>query len=112
VRDTRDIHLETSEITGRVRQIIEEVIATVRAHVGEEGFELYLFGSRARYPDSDYADIDLGVLCEQLSDQTYRKIRREIANLRTLYTIDLVDLQRVDPAFKELILSTARKVYG
>jgi predicted nucleotidyltransferase len=97
----------------RVREIIAQVITIIRSHVGEEQeFDLYLFGSRAGDKHDDRVDIDLALDLQDLPDEIFRRIKREVANIRTLYTIDLVHIQRVDPAFRELILSSGQKIYG
>lgn len=97
----------------RVQQIINDVITIIRSQIGEDkDFQLYLFGSRAYDQQVNYRDIDLALSTKYLSYEMYRKIRRSIENIRTLYSVDLVHLQRVDSTFKELILSTGKKIYG
>ena len=96
----------------RVQQVINEVIKIIRSQIGQDkDFQLYLFGSRTYEKHANYRDIDLALSTEYLSSEMYRKIKRTIEDIRTLYTVDLVHLQRVDSAFKELVLSTAKKIY-
>ncbi len=97
----------------RVQQIINEVITIIRSQVGEDkNFQLYLFGSRAYDHQVSQSDIDLALSTKYLPYEMYRKIGRSIEDIRTLYTVDLVHLQRVDSEFKEMILSTGKKIYG
>jgi len=97
----------------RVQQVINEVILIIRSQIGKDkDFQPYLFGSRTYDEHENYRDIDLALSTEYLSSEMYRKIKRAVEDISTLYTVDLVHLQRVDSAFKELLLSTAKKIYG
>jgi len=97
----------------RIQELINKVIAIIAHFLGEgTSFELYLFGSRAKMPVSGRADIDLAIACPELSEEIFRKIKREVAAVRTLYSIDLIHLNRVDPEFREIVMSGGKKVYG
>ena len=97
----------------RMRELIEKVRGIIANSLGEGiPFELYLFGSRARGSSSKGADIDIAIACPKLSEEVFRKIKRRIDAIRTLYSIDLIHLDRVDPEFREIVISDGKKVYG
>ena len=97
----------------RIGELLKKIIEIILNELGENShFALYLFGSRAKNEAAEGADIDLAISCPQLNESTYRKIKREIEALRTLYSVDLIHLEAVEPDFRELILADARKLYG
>ncbi|GBE16829.1 nucleotidyltransferase domain protein [bacterium BMS3Abin15] len=106
-------NLKATEENTRINELLNQIIGMIIRQLGENThFELYLFGSRAKNEAAEGADIDLAISCPQLSEGVYRKVKREIENIRTLYSIDLINLEAVDPDFKEIILADARKLYG
>ncbi len=96
----------------RVQQLVDQVINIVQSYIGDISFQLYLFGSRAHNTANRHSDIDLAISCQQLDDRTFHKIRQSIRNIRTLYSIDLIHLQRIDPEFRQNVLEESAKVYG
>ena len=104
---------KATKASTRIGELLNQIIEIILNELGENiHFALYLFGSRAKNEAVEGADIDLAISCPQLNESTYRKIKQEIENMRTLYSIDLIHLEAVDPDFKELILADARKLYG
>jgi len=104
--------LKTNAPNARIDELITQVIEIIGHQLGSMPFELYLFGSRAKNNASEGADIDLAISCPELTEADYRKIKQEIAAIRTLYSIDLIHLERVELDFREIILADARKLYG
>ena len=74
-----------------------------------EAEESYLFGSWAKGSAVPTSDIDIAVAGQCLLDE--KKIsshRRLLETIPTLRKIDLIDLGRVDAAFREEILKHAK----
>ena len=95
----------------RIDEIIKQVVNILDTNLGgNNNYKLYLFGSRAKDQATTNADIDLAISCTDINDNQLRKIKREIANLRTLYSVDLVHLQAVAPDFRTIILSKVREI--
>lgn len=105
--------LKTDAANARVIELIDEIIAIIRRYSGENNlFKLYLFGSRTRNIADKGADIDLAVSCHQLAEKDFSRIKQEIDNMRTLYSIDIIHLEKVDSHFREIVLSDAKRIYG
>jgi uncharacterized protein len=94
----------------RIKELMQEVIAKIHDGLEETGsYNLYLFGSRAKGTAKDHADIDLALELFPSNDD-FKKIRREIDEIETLFSIDLIDMTCVDDGFKEVIMSTGKKI--
>jgi len=107
------MHPTTLQIEKRVQDIIHSVIDIIKQNLDEdESFELYLFGSRVHENAAPHSDIDLALAASTLSERSFLNIKRAVDDIRTLYSIDLIHLQRVDPDFKNIILFEAIKIYG
>ena len=97
----------------RIRELVREVAEIIQRYLGKgRSYSLYLFGSRLKNRALEGADIDLALSCPDLSESDFRKIKREIENIRTLHSIDLIHLERVDADFREIVLSDAVKIDG
>ena len=84
-------------IVGQVRQIVERV-------TNDSSFEVHLFGSRVFGRARPRSDIDVAIDGPRPVDPTdMTRIREESERLPTLFTIDLVDLARVSPEFREAV---------
>jgi proline iminopeptidase len=92
-----------------VEKVISEVIDIVRLFSNPD--KIMLFGSRAQELDRERSDIDIAVIDGAVTDRQMRRIREAIEDIRTLYKIDIVWLNRVDEGFKQEILRTGKVVY-
>lgn len=80
-----------------VQRIVLESLASHRVQV-------FLFGSRADGRPVRGSDIDVAILpLEPLPAGLLTEISEALENSRVLYTVDLVDLTRVEPAFRERV---------
>ena len=106
-----EIKADSEEL--RINELITQVIEIITQRLGKNmPFELYLYGSRAKNEAAKGADIDLAISCPQLNENGFRKIKREIENIRTLYSVDLIHLDKIDSDFREIILADAKKLHG
>ncbi len=65
---------------------------------------VWAFGSRANYTAQVYSDLDLA--CDagkKLDHDTITQLKIAFQESRLPYTVDVVDLQRVEPYFKTII---------
>ena len=73
---------------------------------------IFLFGSRAKGDATETSDFDIAVDAgSKISLGVIAKIRGEIDELRTLKSIDVVDLNRVNPNFKTIIRKSGVNIY-
>lgn len=83
--------------------IIPAVNKILRQHLGSV-YKLYLFGSRALNRHTENSDFDLLVDAgKKIEFGVFAKIRYEIEELPTLYSVDLTDWQAADPEFLKTI---------
>ena len=65
---------------------------------------IFLFGSRAKGDAGETSDFDIAVDAgSKISLGVIARIKDEIDELRTLKSIDIIDLNRVNPEFKTVI---------
>jgi predicted nucleotidyltransferase len=77
------------------------------------GYQVVLFGSRARRNHRERSDFDIGVVGEApLSLKTYYRISDFLESLPILYRIDWVDLNRAMGKLKENALENSVVLYG
>ena len=90
--------LSADEILAEVAHIIARFLPDAR---------IFLFGSRARGDAEQTSDFDFAIDAgSKIPLDAIARIEDEIEELRTLKSIDIVDLNRVNPAFKTIILKT------
>jgi predicted nucleotidyltransferase len=73
---------------------------------------ILLFGSRARGDAEQTSDFDFAIDAgSKIPLDVVARIEEEIEELHTLKSVDIVDLNRVNPKFKTIILKTGVKIY-
>lgn len=84
-------------------QLTRAIDAIVHRRLGAGTYELFFFGSRVANGGSPRSDIDVGIEAETpLPLSLMRRIREDLEELRTLYTIDFVDFKTVSPEFRRV----------
>ncbi|MDI6802655.1 MAG: nucleotidyltransferase domain-containing protein [Bacteroidota bacterium] len=72
-----------------------------------------LFGSRASGQNKKHSDFDIGILGEKsLSIADFYKLKDALDELPTLYTIDLVDFNKVSKSFRNEALKNYSVLYA
>ena len=95
--------LSVDEILAEVADILARFLPDAR---------IFLFGSRARGDAEQTADFDFAIDAgSKIPLDVIARIKDEIEELRTLKSVDIVDLNRVNHAFKTIILKTGVKIY-
>ena len=83
---------------------LDEVQRIVLSGLASHRVEVFLFGSRAHGRPARGSDIDVGILpLEPLPAGLLTDIADALENSRVLYSVDLVDLTRVEPTFRERV---------
>ena len=73
---------------------------------------IFLFGSRAKGDARETSDFDIAVDAGlKISLGVIARIKDEIDELYTLKSIDVVDLNRVNPTFKTIIRKSGVNIY-
>lgn len=95
-----------AEVKAMIRDTLRQSLAGLR------GFKVVLFGSRPAGTARPRSDFDVGVLgAEPLPIEVFYRIQDRLAELRTLYRIDWVDLQRVSPEFRGTALAHTETLF-
>jgi len=84
---------------------VDNVFALINETLKDYSPDLYLFGSRAKQLEQSTSDIDIAILTKKtLPLHKLAEVREKIEHSKVIYTVDLVDLARIEPKFREKIL--------
>lgn len=96
----------------------ETVLSMIRQELRAEasdltGYRVVLFGSRARGRASARSDFDIGVVGPRpLPLDVFYRLAERFEGLRSLYSVDWVDLQRTSEAFRQSAQAQAVTLHG
>ncbi len=93
-----------------IKQLIKEQLR--KAAFGLKGYKVFLFGSRATGTAKGRSDFDVGVYGKRpIPLKTFYTIEDLLGTIETLYSIELVDLNRVSLSFRKEAMKTAEIIY-
>lgn len=88
--------------------IIKEAVGIISKHL-TSNYKILLFGSWAKGDALETSDIDIAILGEkEVPWDIMAKILNEKDNIRTLRSIDIVDLNLVEDSFRNDVLQYAK----
>lgn len=89
---------------------VERLRQLVLGALGERDAEVYLFGSHARGDVRHTSDIDIGILPgEQFPSIFFSHLKETIEESTIPYEVDLIDLGKVSPAFRDQVVRAGIK---
>ncbi len=89
-------------------KIIKETVQIVKENISDD-YKVVLFGSWAKGNALETSDIDIGILGkEKVAWSSMAKILEKVENIRTLRSIDVVDLNSVDKSFRDSVVKYAK----
>ena len=89
-------------------EIVKKTAGIVREYV-PNNCKIYIFGSWAKGDALETSDIDIGILGEKkVAWSSMAKILEKVEDIRTLRSIDVVDLNSVDKSFKNNVMKYAK----
>jgi len=91
------------------KRIIDEIVKVLVSYLQPE--RIILFGSRAKQRAEKYADFDVAVEGADMDIRMERFIKDKLDEKAGIYTIDLVNLDKVDRNFRKIILQRGRVLY-
>ena len=75
----------------------------IRSHLSNPAFRIFLFGSRAAGTARPRSDIDIGIEGPSpVPYETMATIAEDLEDVRSLYSIDVVDFRRVPERFRQV----------
>jgi predicted nucleotidyltransferase len=92
------------------RQMIDKIVKIIRDYLHPK--KIILFGSRADNSDREYSDFDIAVEIEEMDIRKERLLKEALDNELGIYSVDLLDLNKADEEFKNLILEKGSVIYG
>jgi len=85
------------------KELTKEILEIVGRHLDLKKYTVFFFGSRVSGKGSERSDIDIGIEGQEpVSDGALARIREEIEELPTLYSIDVIDFARAEDDFKQV----------
>lgn len=91
------------------QKIIHTIINIINDYVQPK--KIFLFGSRARDKNKLYSDFDIAFEGVEMNIRTERLLKDALDEKLGIFTADLINIDKVDPKFKELILKTGKIIY-
>lgn len=84
-------------------ELKKEILRIIGKYLNLRNYRVFFFGSRVSGKGGERSDVDVGIEGnEPVPDTALAGIREEIEELRTLYSIDIVDFDRADDDFKKV----------
>ncbi|MEA3283029.1 MAG: nucleotidyltransferase domain-containing protein [Euryarchaeota archaeon] len=91
-------------------EILADAANIIARHLPDA--RIFLFGSRAKGDARETSDFDIAVDAgSKISFGVIARIKDEIDELRTLKSIDIIDLNRVNPKFKEIVRKSGVNIH-
>jgi len=93
----------------KTQELINTIINIVREHLHPK--RIILFGSRAKGKEKEYSDFDIAVEGVEMDIRKERLLKEALDEKMGIYTVEVIDLDKVDEGFKQLVLKTGRVIY-
>ena len=94
---------------GEEEKVIGEIVSTITAYLHPK--RIFLFGSRVLGRGRRYSDFDVALEGVTMSHRRERELKDALDIRLGIFTVDLVNLDKVDSEFKALILDEGRVIY-
>ena len=91
------------------QKICMEIIKIIQDHIAPK--RIILFGSRAVGGGKKYSDFDIAVEGIEMNIREERLLKEALDRKLGIYTIDLINLDKVDKEFKTLVVSKGKVIY-
>lgn len=94
------------------KQLLKNIIRILKKHLDLKNTKVFIFGSRATGTNRPGSDFDIGIKNkEPIPYAKMALISDEVDRLDTLYTVQIVDFNKVTKDFKEVALSKIKIIY-
>ncbi len=91
------------------REVVDVIVNTVKDYL--HPVRIILFGSRAHGKGKIYSDFDIAVEGVEMEIRKERLLKDALDERLGIFTIDLINLDKVDSEFKKLMLRFGRVIY-
>lgn len=90
-------------------KVIGEIVSTITAYLHPK--RILMFGSRAMGRGKRYSDFDVALEGVTMTHRRERELKDALDARVGIFTVDLINLDKVDPEFKVLIKEGGRVIY-
>ena len=94
---------------GEEEKVIGEIVSTITAYLHPK--RILLFGSRARGRAKRYSDFDVALEGVAMTHRRERELKDALDARLGIFSVDLINLDKVDPEFKALIKEGGKIIY-
>ena len=94
---------------GDEEKVIAEIVSTITAYLQPK--RILLFGSRARGRGKCYSDFDVALEGVAMTYRRERELKDALDARVGIFSVDLVNLDKVDPEFMVLIKEGGKVIY-
>jgi predicted nucleotidyltransferase len=91
------------------QDLINTIINIVKEHLHPK--RIILFGSRATGREKKYSDFDIAVEGVDMDIRKERLLKDALDEKMRIYTVEVIDLDKVDDGFREIVMKTGRIIY-
>jgi len=93
-----------------IDDIVKETINIIRRHITGD-YHILLFGSLAKGSALDTSDVDIAIMGNQkIPWNVMVRILEDKESIRTLRSVDVVDLRAKSKTFRDHVLSYAKRI--
>ena len=82
------------------------IINILKSYIRLSEYKIFFFGSRVNGTGGERSDIDVGVIGEKVDVFKMLEIQEKLKELKTPYTINLIDFSNVGDSFKETAMKS------
>lgn len=98
-----------TNIKDKEQSLIVKIVSFVVSHLHPE--RIILFGSRAAGKGKKYSDFDIALEGVEMGIREERLLKEALDEKLGVFSIDLINLDKVDSEFKEMVLESGRVIY-
>lgn len=99
----------SSSLEYKEDEIIKSIISIVREHLNPK--RIILFGSRVTGKAKKFSDFDIAVEGVVMDIRKERLLKDALDKCLGIYTVDLINLDKVDSEFRKFILDEGKLIY-
>lgn len=95
----------------KIQEIEQRCADIIKSYLPNEKWHIWLFGSQAKGTASSRSDVDIAICGDtEVPWDIMSRIRDKINEIRTLRSIDLLDIHCVDSSLSEQIFRHGKKI--
>jgi predicted nucleotidyltransferase len=91
------------------QKVLADIITLVKNFLHPR--RIIIFGSRVSGRGREYSDFDIAVEDAEMNIRNERLLKDALDDKLGIITVDLINLDKVDSKFKQLVLQTGRVIY-